>query len=620
MSRAPVASLLLVAGLAGAAAADDAPPVGLSDDDLQMLAEGEAIEIFDERPDKPFDRDTSVRLTGEQLAARGAVDLGSALAMLPDVTVRDAGRGGRQFDIRGARKGEVTILIDGVAVSDPYYGTFDPTTIPITDIVQIRVSTTPQSPIDGPGGSGGVIEVHTRDAIGPQVVVGRLLGDSLPSFGMTGTARVALAKHLALRVSSSNLIGGREHELPMNASIGEGRRAATGAARLEYRRGDRRAILDGFLDDRHYISPPSDTVASAPIVMIDRETQARASVKIDDKVGKLQLQGQGSVHALRRRSRYFLDPALLDQTRLEDITGTRYAGMGLATRPFARDFRWVVSGSLSHETVEVIDTAKVSRGELSLAELASGLQYERKRWRLDAAGGVAVPIGVGADPWPEAKVVLKYQPLRHLELTTTGGYKGRLPSLRERFDAEMGDPALASERVAHAEVRATEHVDERLHLELAPFYRHTSGTIRQSMGRFVNTGELDIYGIDVLARGRVHSRLEVGTGYQYIRASSALSNEPLDFLPHHKVDGWAQVTLPGATSALVRVKYVGSVIDGGEQLAGYTLVEANATAKLGAAYLLVLRVEDALDTRPEVRDGFRSTGRVVTLIVQGTWE
>src|SRR5678815_4043562 len=142
------------------------PPVSItavpdpaSDADLARVSQGEAIEIFDERPDKPFDRDTEVRLTGEQLAARGAVDLATALALLPDVSVRDAGRGGFNIDIRGARKGAVSVLIDG------------------------------------PGGPGGVIEVHTRDAIGRQVVIGRITADSLPSFGMTGTARVALIPH-----------------------------------------------------------------------------------------------------------------------------------------------------------------------------------------------------------------------------------------------------------------------------------------------------------------------------------------------------------------------------------------------------------------------------------------
>src|SRR5689334_12657746 len=83
----------------------------LSDEDLLKLADQETIELFAERPDKPFDRDTEVRLTGEQLAARGAVDLGTALALLTDVSVRDAGRGGFNIDIRGARKGAVSIFI-----------------------------------------------------------------------------------------------------------------------------------------------------------------------------------------------------------------------------------------------------------------------------------------------------------------------------------------------------------------------------------------------------------------------------------------------------------------------------------------------------------------------------
>src|ERR1043165_2628328 len=201
--------ILLCLADAGPARAGAPPPPpevpSLTDEQLAAQAEAESIEIFDERPDKPFDRDTEVRLTGAELAARGATDLRSALALLPEIDVRDAGRGGFNIDIRGARKGAVAILIDGVLVTDPYYGTFDVSTIPITDIVQIRVATTPQSPIDGPGGPGGVVEVHTRDAIGPQLVIGRVTSDSLPSLGIAGTGRVELARHLALRLSATGL-------------------------------------------------------------------------------------------------------------------------------------------------------------------------------------------------------------------------------------------------------------------------------------------------------------------------------------------------------------------------------------------------------------------------------
>ncbi|MBA3539987.1 MAG: TonB-dependent receptor plug domain-containing protein, partial [Deltaproteobacteria bacterium] len=110
-----------------------------ADEELRKMAEAQiadtVIEVVGERPPKIFDRDTDVRLTGAQLAARGATDLASALALLPDVSVREAGRGGFNIDVRGARKGSVSIFIDGVKVSDPFYGTFDVSTIPITDIV-----------------------------------------------------------------------------------------------------------------------------------------------------------------------------------------------------------------------------------------------------------------------------------------------------------------------------------------------------------------------------------------------------------------------------------------------------------------------------------------------------
>ena len=87
--------------LGGPVAADDAVPgpddLELSEEDLEALANAEAIEIFAERPDKPFDRDTAVRLTGEELAARGAIDLEDR-ARAPARRHRPRGRAGRLPD------------------------------------------------------------------------------------------------------------------------------------------------------------------------------------------------------------------------------------------------------------------------------------------------------------------------------------------------------------------------------------------------------------------------------------------------------------------------------------------------------------------------------------------
>jgi outer membrane receptor protein involved in Fe transport len=620
-SRNYLISVTAIAALWGRAArADDLPP------DLAGVTEGEAIEVFDERPDKPFDRDTALRLTGEQLAARGAVDLATALALLPDVTVRDAGRGGFNIDIRGARKGAVAVLIDGVLVSDPYYGTFDVSTIPITDIVQIRVATTPQSPIDGPGGPGGVIEVHTRDAIGPQVVIGRLTADSLPSFGMTGTARVALIPHLALRLSASGLGGARDLDLPGQDTISERRYATTGAGRLEYRKGDRRIAADGFIDNRHYVSPPSDTMRSS-ILLIDRETSARASIKADDRFGSLQLQAQAWTHYLMRRSRSFADPALTSQQQVEHLSSLRSGAMALATRPFWREFRWAASTTVDFEKAVVSNIANdVVRGKTMVLEMAGDVQYEHRALRADLAAGLAVPFGVPADPWPEGKAVVKYRARPDLELTATGAYKGRVPSLRERFDSDNGNAGLGTERIAHAELRAIEQLGDRVRIELAPYFKRSTGTIVASrdpmaMGRLINLSVVRFWGVDTQARVAPHPLVDVGAGYQYVKAhSSDTGDDPLDRLPHSRWDAWAQVRPERRISVLARAKYFGSAIDQTRRVDGYTLIEACITAQITPQYLGVLRIDDLADARPETRAGYHTAGRVVSLIMQGTWE
>ena len=638
-----VAAALACALFAGEARADEPPPTD-SDAELKKMAEqqerkgllGEqVIEIFDERPDKPFDRDTDVRLTGEQLAAQGATDLGSALRLLPDVNVRDAGRGGFNIDIRGGRKGAVSILVDGVAVNDPYYGTFDVSTIPITDIVQIRMSPNPQSPIDGPGGPGGVIEVLTRDAVGSQVVIARLTGDSLPSFGMTGTGRAALSKHTAIRLSASGQMGSRDLPLPGKGTLDEGRRSSTGATRLEYRRGNRRLVLDGFLDSRDYISPPSDT-DKGDVLMVDRETSARAGFKADDKVDQLQLQGSGYVHYLARKSRHFADSTLEVEGATEDLEATRVGGLALATHPIGKSMRWAASFSATREQANVVDQNDIaSIGHASVLEPAVDLQYEAKRIRLDGAVGAAVPVGVDAKAWPEGKLVARYQAMKHLELVATGGRKGRLPSLRERFDPDTGVPGLGPEKAWHGELRAIEQVDDRLKVEVAPFYRRTTGTIRLVQDPELpddpnamisgNLGRLTLIGIDTSARGKVHAMVEVGAAYSYIRARSdaedpGLAMAPLDRLPAHRADGWVQVTPDPRVAVLGRVRYFGDSIDKGATVSGYTTVEATVTAPITKEYLGVLRVDDLTNVAPETRKGYHLPGRVISLIVQGTWE
>jgi outer membrane receptor protein involved in Fe transport len=611
----------------------------LTDDDLLRLAEeqSEVIEIWDERPDKPYDRDTEVRLTGEELARRGATDLATALSLIPEINVRDVGRGGFNIDIRGARKGAVRVLVDGVSVSDPYYGTFDVSTIPITDIVQIRVSTGPASPIDGPGGPGGVIEVHTRDAAGARLVVGRLTSDTLPTFGASATGRTALTPELAVRLSTSALWGLREFELPSNAALGESRRATTGGARLEYRPSElRRVAFDGFVDDRGYVPPPNEESDTATILVIDRETTARAQLSADERRGTLQLQGRAWTHAIKRQSRYFRDAGFTDESTGEELFALRVGGNALATRPIIPALRWIASATVDYERARVATTSTpvgsgpvtvVNRGDVTLLEAAAGAQYEQGPVRVDAAAGVALPVGLGAAPWPEAKLVGRYKvrPQR-VEVIATVAHKGRTPSLRERYDAQNGNPELDPEIASHGELKVVATPVEQLAVELAPYYRRTDGTVRIVDGVMANLGAVDIRGLDGRVTVRPHATFEAGAAYALTLARSRNDDagpwmdDPLPRLPEHRGDAWLKAKPLERLTAIARVRYLGESSDNAGPVAAYTLLELSASVTWRDDWMAVVKCDDVTDERPETRAGFHLPGRVFSLIVQGTWD
>jgi outer membrane receptor for ferrienterochelin and colicin len=139
------------------------------------------------------------------------------------------------------------------------------------------------------------------------------------------------------------------------------------------------------------------------------------------------------------------------------------------------------------------------------------------------------------------------------------------------------------------------------------------------MNKLVNLGDLDIYGVDAQGKVRVYDEIEVGGSYNYLRAKSETSDDPLDRLPHHRAEGWISVGLPASITALARVRYTGEAIDRAMPTDDYFLVEGTVTARIGE-YLGVLKVDDALDVQPETRTGFHSPGRTISVVLQGMWE
>ncbi|HEY4176916.1 MAG TPA: TonB-dependent receptor plug domain-containing protein [Kofleriaceae bacterium] len=561
--------------------------------------------------------DTALRITGEDLAARGATDLAAALRLIPELVVRDDGRGGFDVDIRGSHGGRVAVFIDGIQVANAYDGGFDVQTIPITDIASIRVSATPLSPLAGAGGTGGVIEVFTRDASGPQVVIARITADTLPTVGLSATARAPLAKHLGLRISASGLGGEHDIDPPAGGSVDENRRAAAGGARLEYHDGNRRITLDGTLDDRHFIAPPADLPR---LVVLDRDLNARTQLTADDKLGTLGVHGEYFLHYMQRSSHQFADAALTDERAAENLEAYRSGGMLAATRPFLKDLRWTASVSAEHDKTLAVDQANsYVTGAFSLVNSAAGVQFDRDRVHADISGGLAVPFGIGLDPWPEGSGSLRYKADPTLDLSVSGGYKGRIPTLRELFEPGVGNPKLGVEKVFLTEVRAAAHADH-LRVELAPFFRQTNEYIGPiPPADATKPRDLAVIGVDTLASYELSRLAQIGGSYNFVHVThddTGVTERP----PAHRFDAWARVAANARFSALARVRFYGKSNEDGERLDRYALVEANVTAQLTPEYLAVLRADDLFDAAPRGRDGIRTPGRVISLVLQGAWQ
>lgn len=561
-----------------------------------------------------------VRLTGDELAARGAVDLATALALIPELTVRADGRGGREVELRGARGAAIGVWLDGVRIAEPYDGGVDLAAIPITDVAAIEVDTAPTSALDGPGGAGGAIRVTTRDPVGAQLVIARLTADSAPGASVAGSARVPLGAGVGLRLSAAGQAGARDLDAG-DGALGEQRRGATAAGQLAYRAGAHRLVVDGSLDDRHLVGPP---IPGDAILLVDRETALRGAVRYEGGIGALRLEVRAWSQYFARRARFYAEPARVRELGAEDLKSLRSGAAASASRPFLGDLAWV--GAIT------VDFAKAATSNLAGADAvervttlvpAAGLRYAHGAVRADVSAGVALPFGVGIDPWPELAANARLDAGPDLAVSASAAYTARAPTLREWFDGAVGNVALTPEQVTHVELRAALR-RARFTVELAPYYRHLEDRIElRAVMRplLVNLGKANEWGVDARATARAAAWLELGTAYSYVHAEAApAGDEPLRGLPAHRWDGWLTARPAARLSVTGRVTSLGRARDGVDRIGRATVVELDAAAQLTPRTLLVLRGDDLLDARPEDPPGVPGPGRTLSLVVQSRWD
>ena len=132
---------------------------------------------------------TLYRITAEDIEKSGAKTLDEAIKKIPGLYVRYGAAGTPRIDIRGLKTRHVRLLLNGIPVKDTYDGQFDPPTIPVGHIAEIKVSIGTSSLLYGPGGSAGVINIITKK--GQEGVQGSLSSEFSSNDYYSGNATIS---------------------------------------------------------------------------------------------------------------------------------------------------------------------------------------------------------------------------------------------------------------------------------------------------------------------------------------------------------------------------------------------------------------------------------------------
>lgn len=590
---------------------------------------------------KRDDGDPQIVMTARELKERGAQTLADALALIPEVQVRQGGNGIR-VDVRGAKQFSVLLLIDGVPVTEPYFGIYDVSSIPVTDIVEIRVQLAPASPLEGPGGDGGIIEVMTLRALGSKLVNARAVGGSMPAgeAALTGRTPIGDSGTFGMRASAGARIA--DPSYPVTSAV-DGSHARFsdfqdhyyGSLRAEYASERAHVTGDLFYGHRSYYIPPSDTTGSL-LQHIDGEDSVRLVVGTDIERRTLRVAVGVYGELLSSRIDEFTDYTLSTLEVHQALLSGRFGGAVHVDRPFrVRGLVGTLSARLSvdtdaadvHNTVYLPNMAPSTSGGWLLipyGELAVG---GKLRWRwltAEAAVGALVPFDNAAATWPDAKVVVGFHPHKVVAINLIGARKGRLPTVRELIDPIQGNQSLRPEQTWHGELQLMVHPNRLFAARFSGYVRQIDGLIRLDpvTMRNANLGLIDVRGLETgadLFRDQI-----IGLGGTYIfedaySADPGLLFDAVPNFPRHRIDVYLSSTWRRRLGGLIRFDWNDARVVQQTRLPSYYVMELDLWARIWKTLRGSVRIDNLTNNSYLVLPGLSALPTTVTATLEGSW-
>jgi len=598
---------------------------------------------------------TLYTLDAKNLKDRGVRTLEDALVLVPGVYVRYGADGVPRIDIRGFRTRHVLFLLNGIPLNSTYDGQFDPRTVPVEIIEQIKVTTGGGSVLYGSGGNGGIINIITKQG------QPGLHGSIVAEIGQEDSALGRLS-----------LVGGTE-KVHAFASVGRIDRDGTPLSNhfspTKAEDGDERdnsdfeqtnvfTNLDVQVTDKTLVgltfNYQEGEYGKPAVTNYDKNdpfTKKEKFLRVDDSEG-MSSQLAFSHKATDRftvRGWGFYNELELEENRYDDNTYSSQAKKGA----YESNSTTRTTGGAIQFNADLQDA-----GGLSLAVSTQNDDWEDKGFEVDknnvavnyknnedvdqynvaleyevALGGKAGMVaGMGYHVQDRSSggdedaysylIGFHFDPVVGTRLKINHARKVRFPSIKQLYDIDSGNEDLDAEHTMHYELGVEQALPGKTLFSLTGFINDAKDFIEKDEVTEINKNadEYMFHGFEVALENEAIDDLLLRLSYSYLESEDRSSDSDIHQLqnrPRDRVTFESVYDTPWNMTAQASVQYVAnqySYDDDANQrrTPAFTLVDVKLTQKLlEEALELYVGVNNLFDEDYEQSYGFPQPGRYV---------
>jgi len=466
-------------------------------------------------------------------------DLAEAIRFAPGVMVTTGNKDEYTLKLRGIDSRRIALLVDGVPVVEPYYGSFDLKTVSAGGIQTLQVTKGPSSVLYGPNTLGGIVNVITRRPTPePRLALNASYGDRAARgfgldtsylwgrVGLTGSALYQAADGYSYSdAAGSRLERGNSDFERLNLN-----------GKVYYIPSDRTELM---LNVAHYHS-----VYGMPPDLYGKPRYWRFKNWDRTTVNAGGFTSLGEKSTLRFRAFYvnylntldqYKDQAMAVRQFESTFDNANYGFFALADLPV---MSWnVIKTSLSYQKdiARSQDDLNLPWQEYDQETVSLGLEDHLRfleNWQL--IGGVSADrlskFTGGATTRLNPLVGLKFTPWEELDLRLAYSGKSKFPNMRALYSPSSGNPDLRSEFARSWELGFT--YNKSVYLAGAVFLnqiRNLVDSVRLPSGLrlYRNIGEARLNGFELQAQ-KAWPWLGATVNYTYLDHWNETDDRPLD--------------------------------------------------------------------------------------------